>query len=94
MRVESKVEGGRMEEKDRHGIDGGSEEVVAGKKGFALHPCLHRMCACREERRQPSFHGPRNKYKNTKNTTAGRRTGSDIINTATQVTALRGYEEM
>lgn len=52
MRVESKVEGGRMEEKDRHGIDGGSEEVVAGKKGFALHPCLHRMCACREEWRQ------------------------------------------
>lgn len=52
MRVESKVEGGRMEEKDRHGIDGGSDEVVAGKKGFALHPCLHRMYACREERRQ------------------------------------------
>lgn len=35
------MEGGWMEGKDRHGIDGGNEEVVAGKKGFVLRPCLH-----------------------------------------------------
>lgn len=37
------MEGGWMEEKDRHGIDGGSEEVVAGKRASR---CSHVCTGC------------------------------------------------